>query len=150
MKRSGTYWRRSAKACGATLVEAVVGTALLGTLLVSMLLAGGRIEAQSARASRRIAACRTADRLLESWWSDRTKFPRDDSGDVQGGEGLRWRTHRIENESAEEWGAEVVALEIVSANAGGEEEEILATVEVMLPVENLENEDEKADGNDAD
>lgn len=128
----------------------MVGTALLGTLLVSMLIAGGRIEAQSARASRRIAACRTADRLLESWWSNRAEFPRDDSGDVQGGEGLRWRMRRIENESAGEWGAEIVALEIVSANAGGEGEEVLATVEVMLPVENLENEDEKSDGNDAD
>ena len=51
---------------GVTLVEAVVGTALLGSLLVGILLADSRQRRQTWRGERRIKACAIADELLET------------------------------------------------------------------------------------
>ncbi len=135
--------KRSAAAL--TLVEAVAGTAILGTLLVSMLMASGRMEVQSSRASRRIEACKIADSLLESWWDAKVtgsgndngkKFQRAGGGDVPGREGWKWRTSVVPNTSAEEFSAEVVALEIFSSGSG---EKPLVSIEVMLPADKNED-----------
>ncbi len=130
MKRtSATYWSRSRG--GATLIEALVGTALLGSLLVSILIAGGRLNAQSGRSGRRIEAVRIADSLLEEWWSEKDKFPRADSAEVEGKEGWWWRTSKAESESVKQWSAEVVALEVFSKATA--DQGPLVRVEVLLP-----------------
>ena len=66
-----------------TLIEAVVGTALLGTVLVAVLMANSRLTAQDGV-----------------------------SGPVGGHGGWTWRTRVVESASAEKIDAEVVALEI--------------------------------------
>ena len=48
-----------------TLVEAALGMALLGTLLVALLVATGQMTAQRGRAERRLEACQAIDALLE-------------------------------------------------------------------------------------
>jgi len=101
---------------GVTLVEVLAATALMGTVLVSILLAGARMRAQASRADCRIEACKVADDLLAGWGLQGEALPRYGSGDVRGPGGWRWRTRVVENEAAAAIGAEVVALEVFALN----------------------------------
>ncbi len=68
---------------GMTLIEAVVGTALLGSLLVGILTADSRQRRQTWRAERRIEACSIADEWLETWWPKRDRMPRSGGGPIE-------------------------------------------------------------------
>lgn len=140
MKLAGSSRRR---ASGLTLVEVVVATGLLGTVLASILIATGRVDAQGLRARRRIEACRIADGLLEAWWSDRGEFPRNGRGTVAGEAGWTWRTRRVTNEDAGKIDASVVALEVFGPN---DRDDPAVRVEVVLAKETHE----EAVGTDAD
>ena len=107
--------------------------ALLGTLLVSILVASGRMRKQSHAADLRVEACRMADDLLATWWQDRKNFPRSGSGDVPERPGWRWRTRVVESREAWAVYGEVVALEILSEAQPGAAP--MARVEILLPVE---------------
>ena len=127
--------RRSKR--GLTLVEAALGAAILGTLLVALLAGASRMQGQSVRADRRINACRTADGLLEGWWEKPDAFPRSSSGTTEAG--WSWRTHVIENPQAAAMKGEVVAVEVFAPGQGGESSSPAARVEVMLPERPREN-----------
>lgn len=139
--QSVARWRRSRR--GITLVEAIAGSAILGSLLVAILLGAARLQAQAARAQRRIDACRVADRILEGWWAKRDEFPRRAEGSVAGRPGWTWRTQVVENESARALRGEVVALAVFGPDT--REGEPVAQVAVFLP----EKEDEGQVGPDA-
>jgi len=128
-KRLEKPWPRRPR--GMTLVEVVAGSALLGTLLVTILLAQARIVKQAGLAGRRIEACGIADGLLELWWSDPEEFRVDGSGDVQGREGWSWRTNVVENQDVARLGAHVVALEIFGPGAKGEKSS--CRIEILRP-----------------
>jgi len=119
--------RRSA--AGVTLVEAVLGAALLGSLLVSVLVGASRLQAQAARAERRVAAVAVADRLLETWWTKAETFPRRDAGRLE--DGWTWRTQVRPNEGARVLGGEVVRLDLFRPEATTDGPDV--TVEVFLP-----------------
>lgn len=112
--------RTSCRSCasGLTLIEAVAGMALLGTLLVGMLVAAGQIRAQSVRSAERMRACQVADELLAGWWQDRDGLPRQSEGAVAGNPGWLWKTMPVRNGQAERLGGEVVALEIIGDRDG--------------------------------
>jgi len=119
---------------GVTLVEALLGTALLGSLLVSILVGVSRLQAQAVRAERRIEACRVADRLLASWWARRETFPRREEGRLETPAGWRWRTQVVSNASARALGGEVVALELFPPpRQGGRDPDPTVRVELVLP-----------------
>jgi len=124
--RSWPCWRR-----GVTLVEALLGTALLASLLVSLLAAIGRLERQSAAAAMRIRACRAADGLLEAWWKDLGEFPRAGQGDLGPAGRWRWRTRVVEDAAAEDLGAEIVALEVFARETADGRPSV--RVDVLLP-----------------
>lgn len=136
---------------GITLVEAVAGTALLGSLLVAVLIASSRLQVQRARSEARLAACGVADGLLEGWWEERDEFPRRAEGPVPGRDGWRWRTEVVENGAAADLGGEVVALEVFAPGGspgpaeGGQPLEPAVRVELVLP----EAEDASKAGPDA-
>jgi hypothetical protein len=117
---------------GATLVEAALGAALLGTLLVALLVASSRLEAHGASAHQRSEACRMADQMLESWWQAPEKFPRTSEGTVSGETGWRWRTHVVDNEVARSLKADLVALDLYSPGRAGEERPDLV-IELLVP-----------------
>ena len=131
--------RPAASRRGATLIEALAGLAILGTLLVSVLLASGKMHRQRGRTAQRLEAVRVADRLLEGWWQKRDEFPRDGQGTVEpGGDGRAWswRTTVVENEAARKLACEVVALEVFAPEAAAETPAGKAPacrVEVLLP-----------------
>ncbi|MBE3070513.1 MAG: type II secretion system protein [Planctomycetes bacterium] len=125
---------------GVTLVEAVAGTAILGSLLVSILIGASRFQAQAGRAERRLEACRAADGLLETWWAKREEFPRSAQGAVPGRDGWSWRTRVVESEEARALGGEVVALEVFGPAGGAGEAAV--RVELVVAVKDEEERDE--------
>jgi hypothetical protein len=125
--------RRFSPRRGTTLVEAVLGMALLGTLLVTMLVAGSRMTAQRGRVERRLEACQAADALLESWWTNRSALPRSASGDLPGRPGWTWRTTPVPSDGAKALEAEVLAVEVFAPGAGGPDREPAARVEILMP-----------------
>jgi len=128
-----------------TLIEVMAGLAIMGTVLGALLVAAARLRIQSARAELRLEACGTADRLLDRWWPQKDRLPREDTGTVRAaGKTWRWRTHPVANGAAEQMGAQVVAVEVYPADRQGEGP--MAHVEVLLPKESHA----KADRPDAD
>jgi len=120
---------------GVTLVETLVGTALLGSLLVSILMGVSRLEAQAGRAERRVTACRIADRLLETWWANQEAFPRNARGRIRSPRGWQWRTQVVENESAQALDGEVVAVEVYGPPQERQGPDPDVRVELILPEE---------------
>jgi len=127
-----------------TLIEAVVGTALLGSLLVGILMADSRQRRQTWCAERRIEACTIADGLLEQWWPKRDEMPRSGGGPVDGHDRWTWRTRTVISRDAERIGGQVVVLEIYGPDlpAGGDStvaaelsREPAARVELLMPGE---------------
>lgn len=121
---------------GFTLVEALAGMVILGTLLTTIVVANAKLISQASRAKLRVEACEIADGLLEKWWAKKDDFPRNGSGDVPNREGWRWRTRSLENESAETLNAEIIALEVFSPDW----QDVLPTVriEILLPKKKYE------------
>lgn len=119
--------RRSA--AGVTLVEAVLGAALLGSLLVSVLVGASRLQAQAARAEARIEALAVADRLLKTWWAEPETFPRRGAGRLE--DGWTWRTQVRPSEAARDLGGEVVRVDLFRPEARTDDPDV--TVEVFLP-----------------
>jgi len=130
-------FRRSLPA-GATLIEAVAGIALMGTLLVSMLVAGGRMQKQSRRAELRQTGCRIADSLIASWYVGAEKVPRNGSGEVPGHKGWRWRTALRTSRTAEPLGAEVVRVALF---APGDDPQHAPIVHIDLLVATTKDQD---------
>lgn len=150
---------------GFTLIEVLAGSALLGMLLVSILLANVRFSRQASLAERKLEAAAAADALLEAWWKDPAKFPRASGGSVANAlaasapagtstGGLTWRTHRLTNPDAEKLGVEAICLEIFEGRpsatpgpapggdtpASGAGAKPLIAVEVVLPEERHDHE----------
>ena len=115
-----------------TLVEVVVALALLGSLLVAILIAEGKLRKQARRAELTSQACQVADGLLETLWGNLEECPRNDGGTVEAQPEWGWETQIQENSSVTALGVEVVALEIYP-----QEDRFtpLVHVEVLLPKE---------------
>lgn len=101
-KRRATFCGAPAKGCsrGFTLVEVLAGSVILGTLLVTMLVANARLTHQAARAELRVQGCRIADQLLSQWWVDPSNFPCSDSGSIDLYPGWRWQTTALASAQA--------------------------------------------------
>ncbi len=116
-----------------SLIEVAAGTVLMGTLLVSILLANARLTAQSIRADSGLEATRIADDLLEKLWDKRSDFPRDAEGAVDGHDRWTWRTKTVGRLECEPTRADVVALEVFGPDRDKNKNIPSAHVEIMLP-----------------
>ena len=141
--RSAKSWPRRA---GVTLVEAVVATALLGTLLVPIVTARVQVAGQSRRSAERVEACRILDELMNEWWKDISTMPRNGEGLTKTHKGWRWRTQSQHRQEDQWLSAEVVAVEIF---APGRNDEPAAGIEVLLRPEEAQSE-ESQESTDAD
>lgn len=109
----------------------LAGSALMGTVLVSIVLAQSDLSAQAARAEKRIEACRQAEQFLAHWWPKRGELPRSGSGEIEDHPGWSWRTETIVTEQTDELNAEIVTLEIFpTADGPGSPS---ARVQILLP-----------------
>src|SRR5881275_2570627 len=87
--------RRAARA--ATLIEALAGLVVLGTLLVSITIARGRFVRQRAQAEQRIAATAAVDALVSKWMAGNgAAIPLSAAGQLDGLPNHTWRTNVIE------------------------------------------------------
>ena len=124
---------------GMTLIEVVAGLAILGSLLTATVFTKVRYKQQWGDSNRRLEAIRAADELLGTWWGDLTSFPRSQRGDVPRYTSLIWRTQVLSQEPLDQWGGQMVRLEIfdrrVSVSA-----EPLVLVDLVLPMEIDEDE----------
>ncbi len=144
--RSGKSWRW--RAPGVTLVETIAGTALLGTLLVSIVVAKGRLAVQSRRSENRIRACAVLNDLLEHRWGDPNELRGNESGEAPGHKGWRWRTRILANEDALAVHAKVVAVEVFAPDQ--DDSLPSASIEILLPEKRPKEDDETQRRNDID
>ena len=132
-------WRwRSLRAT--TLVEAVLGMALLGTLLTAVVVAHGRFSRQAGQARRSVEACRLADQLLEDLWQRRNELYGQDEGDVPGHDGWRWRKVDVPTEDSgllQKLRAKIIAVEVFCRGDATASNESLpnARVELLMPAD---------------
>lgn len=84
-------WRNE----GLTLIEVIASIALLGSILVSMLLAHSRLVRQSVRAERTRQATTLADDLLADWFVNGT-VPLSGSGTIPNHPEFRWEVRPIQ------------------------------------------------------
>lgn len=89
----GTGAMEKRKGGGYTLLEALVGMALLGTLLSATLMSYGRYVHQTQRAAERMNIMREAEALLIRWQLQSGYVPVDEEGELLVGVNTyRWRT----------------------------------------------------------
>ena len=120
-----------------TLIEVVLATALLATLLAGLLIADSQLALQSGRARRHIEACRIADEMLEAWWPKRWDIPRNGSGDVPDHEDWRWRTETVTTNDLKFRRGQIIALEIFYKNQSNQADgEPTVRVEFLIYDEN--------------
>ena len=134
-KRPRPFWR--SRSTATTLVEAVMGMALLGTLLTGSLVAQVRFNRQAAQARRVNDACRVADDLLESLWRQKDRQPWPDGGDVPDHPGWRWRIVDApcdgNEKTLKDMRAKVVAVEVFQNGGDVPAAEPAARVELLMP-----------------
>lgn len=115
-----------------TLVEAVLGSVVLGTLLVSILLARVQMEGQSRLAAQREAACGVLDELMSQWWSEPATLPLNESGPVEHRKGWRWKTRAQDRAEAAALGGRIVIVEVFAP--GQRDLKPAASIELLMPL----------------
>jgi type II secretory pathway pseudopilin PulG len=115
-----------------TLIEVMAGLALLGTLLVTILLAKGRYTRMWARANLRSQAVSAADHLLTAWWATSDSLLRPDAGGTDVAE-LAWRRSLLENDAAKTAGLQVVRLEVFD-DRPEQIDPVRVVVDVVVPL----------------
>jgi len=137
-KRSTTCLPCSRQA-GLTLIEVVAAIAILGTILVSVVIAKSRHTRQVATAERRAVAVRLADKMLTQWWASETGLPYPASGKVEGDSTLTWDTRVVGNDILGPLGARVVRFQMHDARpttvTHASHEEPLVIVDLVLSYE---------------
>src|SRR6266550_1916679 len=95
--RSRTFSPARARARAATLIEALAGLVVLGTLLVSITIARGRFMRQRAQAEQKIAAAAAVDTLVSKWMAGNgAAIPLTAAGPLDGLPNHNWHTRVIE------------------------------------------------------
>jgi prepilin-type N-terminal cleavage/methylation domain-containing protein len=123
---------------GLTLIEVVASLALLGTLLVTILMARQRYTRQWNLAVSKAEAVDVADQMLTQWWNNPQTLPHEGRGDVAGHSDLTWRTRTINSQEADALNARIVRLEVLprstpQGRAGRAQDMPLAVVDILLP-----------------
>lgn len=123
---------------GITLTEVVVSLALLGTLLVSLVVAHGRQTRQIREAQRRLQAADLVDAFLSDRFRDDVRWQ---GGASEGrlDETFRWRLVEKKDRAAARLKSVVMRLEVLSdlPRTASNERPVLA-VELLVPEERID------------
>ena len=133
-------WFRNRGGPGFTLIEVIVGLALMGTLLAAIMLATARYKRQLTLAEAKLEAVQIAQSVLAQWWQDSfDAIPRNGSGEVTATtstKGLSWRTHELPLQGEEQTGFTVVRFELYDRKQTKSELPILAVdLAIAEPIE---------------
>ncbi len=129
------------RARGLSLIEVVIGMALLGLFLASIFIAQAKLTRQSVIARQKALAISATDTLLASWATDWASFPTDDSGTIPDHDNLQWQTQSQDAAELEELGIAKVQLTITDTTVNNAEEPILQ-LELAVPMEEEEQDEE--------
>lgn len=126
-----------------TLIEVLASLMLMGSILVALVIARGRLSSQHVLAIQKQDAVQAADRLLAAWWADTSgtshAFTPGQRGPVAGHPGWFWELSEVEG-GPNNLAAQKMRLTINSAprnsaathhNALGQQ--VLVAVEVLVP-----------------
>jgi type II secretion system protein I len=136
MKMMHAKFTVSSRNSGLTLIEVLVGLAILSTLLVSLIVAQRRHREQLQAARKKIDACQAADELLTGWFLNSGGLPLSQAGRVPNNRDLQWRTRIVPSKETRRVGVDLVRLTIHSANtADGKSGNLppLVSVDVVVP-----------------
>ncbi|HEV8290472.1 MAG TPA: hypothetical protein VGP94_01050 [Tepidisphaeraceae bacterium] len=98
---------------GATLIEALAGLVVLGTLLVSITIARGRFVRQRALAEQKIAAAVAVDAMVSKWMAGSgSAIPHASAGHLEGLPNHTWHTRVVENRP--DLNASIIRLEVTN------------------------------------
>ncbi len=125
--------RSSRRRAGTTLVEAVVGAVILGTLLVSVLMARLQMESQARRAAAKLTACQVLDDQMNLWWINPLAMPRSGEGPADNYPDWTWRTRTRYDDAADALDAEIVTVELFEP--GSARAAAGARIELLMPVD---------------
>jgi hypothetical protein len=118
-----------------TLVEVLAALLLMGSMLVGLVAARGRLLAQRAHAADKQDAVRAADALLASWWAtDPPSVPVSGSGEVAGHTGWVWEVETVAGVVPEELPVDVARL-IIRDQRDPQQPRVLVAVKVLVPPE---------------
>ncbi len=121
------------RARGLSLIEVVIGMALLGLFLASIFIAQARLTRQSALIRKKALAISATDALLASWAMDWGNLPTDGSGTIPEHENLQWETQSQDASELQELGIIKVQLTITDADMYLTDEPILQ-LELAVPL----------------
>lgn len=137
-------WFRNRSVQGFTLIEVIVGLALMGSLLAAVTLATARYKRQLTLAEAKLEAVHVAQSVLAQWWQESfDAIPRNGSGEVtstDSTDGLSWRTHELPLQGDEPMGFAVVRFELYDQKQAKPESPLL-TVDLAI-AEPIEEESE--------
>ncbi len=129
-------WKGSPqRSVAVTLVEVVVGLALMAGVVVSLLCARTRLLEERARAEAKLRAVSAARDLLVRWWQVPVSLPRTGAGEIEATD-FRWRTETLERYDLRPLGAALLRLEILNAKPQlppKEPPEPILTLELIVP-----------------
>src|SRR3954471_15141548 len=109
--RSWTSSPARAGARAATLIEALAGLVVLGTLLVSLTIARGRFVRQRAQAEQKIAAASAVDMMVSKWMAGSgSAIPLSAAGPLDDLPNHTWHTRVIEHKP--DLNASIVRIEV--------------------------------------
>ena len=121
-------WRRR----GVTLIEALAGLVILGTLLAAVTAGRSRANHQHAQAEQRLAASRALDALLADWHaSPASAVPLNASGVLSQSPGLAWRTTSRSDPSAKSVHALITKVEVF--DSGSRSRVPLLSIDLLVP-----------------
>lgn len=116
-----------------TLVEVVVGIALLSTVLVAILMSFRTHCSQVRTAKERMKAIQIADALLSEWMSAARIPPLGQQGALFEPQGWGWRmAPTTDTQGLAGIGGQIARLEILASN-GIAEGRVIASVELIIP-----------------
>lgn len=114
---------------GLTLIEVIAATLLLGTLLVSILLAYGRHATQIKRAEQQVAVINALNTQIADWYLTRRGVPINESGLLlrTQANSIRWRTRVINDDPI----LETLLSRKVRVEARAADGDILAYIDIL-------------------
>ncbi len=125
--------RRDGRRAAMTLIEVLVGMALLGSLVAAISLAKARSTRQLAQSRRQLAAVAATDQLLTQWWRTTGGGLAVGDGQLPGDDGFSWRIVSVDKPALENLPVRPVRLEVIDQK-NKDNTTPMFMLELLLPV----------------
>ncbi len=118
---------------GLTLVEVIAAIALMGTLLAATITAYGQHARQSVLAIKRLKAIEEMDQLMAAWSVSRRRIPVNASSNIDGSQGLIWKTTIVDSSETSLLLCNIVELAIFDSADDEAAGTKLCSLQILVP-----------------